>query len=204
MTKSILSNQDLLTEIHPDWYFDIPEIKTLILGSFPPHSSKWSYPFYYPNKQNNFWKILAAIHKIELQYYSGQQAVAERQQLMIDLKVGVQNMGKTIIRKGLSSQDTDIEITEFQDILSIIHKHPELSKIIISGFSAKNSTYYAFIKYLQKHNVNYTEPKNISPNNTFEITVDNNVITCVIVNSTSTAARIKIENLVNQFIDAIY
>lgn len=199
MQKTILPNPDLHTEIHPDWYFDIPEMTTLILGSFPPHRNKWSYPFYYPNKQNNFWKILAAIHKTELQHYSGQQAIAERQQLMIDLKVGVQNMGKIIVRKGLSSQDNDIEITQFQDIRSIINKHPELNRIIISGFSAKNSTYYALIKYLQSEELSYTEPENIAPGNSFTVLFENKTIKCSIVNSTSTATRLKLENLIEQF-----
>ncbi len=42
---------------------------------------------------------------------------------MEDLRIGVQNVGLKISRKGKSAADNDIEILEFQDILGIIHQH---------------------------------------------------------------------------------
>lgn len=194
----------LSIEIHPDWYFDIPVMKVLILGSFPPHESKRDYPFYYPNKQNNFWKILAQLNNTPLKWFSGYEAVSERQQLMIDLKIGVQNLGKKIIRKGLSARDTDIIISEFHDVLSIIRKHQELERILIAGYSAENSTYNVFLKYLDSLNIKYTLPKAIKPNELFVIFVDDRKLKCVITNSTSTATRIKLETLVEQFRKAFF
>lgn len=203
MKKSILANKEFKIEIHPDWYFNIPEMKVLILGSYPPHLDKWSFPFYYPNKQNNFWKILAAINNAELNYFEGDIAVNERKQLMRNLKIGVQNMGKVIYRKGKSSLDADIEIKEFQDILAIIKKHPELKKIILSGYSAKNSTYYAFIQYLKENNIEFKGPVKIAPGNLFVIKLSGRTLSCVIVNSTSTTTRMKLEYLIEQFSLAI-
>src|ERR1700741_4648646 len=104
------ASKEISTEHHPDWYYEIPVMKTLILGSYPPHQNKRDFEFYYPNKQNNFWKILAAIAKTELKYMSGDDAVAEKKQIMKKLKVGVENMGKTIQRRGTSARDTDIVI----------------------------------------------------------------------------------------------
>lgn len=191
-------------EIHPDWYFDIPVMKMLILGSFPPHESKRDYPFYYPNKQNHFWKILAELNNSSLNYFSGKEAVHERQLLMIDLKVGVQNMGKQIVRIGTSARDTDITITEFQDVLSIIQKHPELETIIIAGYSAENSSYQAFLKYLTVNQISYTLPKIVKPGETFAVEFDHRLLKCIITNSTSTATRIKFGDLVSQFKKAFF
>ena len=81
-------------EKHPNWYHDIPIMNTLILGSFPPAEHKRDFPFYYPNKQNNFWKILASLAKNELKYFQGNNAVLERKRIMEKLNVGVENMGK--------------------------------------------------------------------------------------------------------------
>ena len=103
---------------------------TLILGSFPPHKSKWHYEFYYPNKANHFWKILAHFGKHQLKYFEGSPAVQERQALMKTMKVGVQNLGRIIERKGISSLDTNIRLLEFHDVLSIIKAHPELKQIL--------------------------------------------------------------------------
>lgn len=191
--------KDRNIEIHPDWYFDIPVMKTLILGSFPPHESKRDYPFYYPNKQNNFWKILAQLNNVPLKYFSGNDAVKERQHLMIELKTGVQNMGKQIVRIGTSARDADITIVEFQDVLSIINKHQELERIIIAGYSAENSTYRTFLKYLDSLNIKYTLPQAVKPSESFTVFVDDRKIKCFITNSTSTATRIKFTDLVSQF-----
>jgi len=186
------------TEHHPDWYFDIPTMKTLILGSFPPHASKWDYEFYYPNKMNHFWKILADIAGVELTNEKEEKAVHERHAIMRKLNVGVQNMGKTIQRKGKSADDKNIEITKFQDILGIIRNHPELNTILLPGFSAPNSTYWSFIKYLNKHDIP-VNPIKPSLHMSFPIHVDGREINCVVLYSTSTATRMKYKNVLKDF-----
>jgi G:T/U-mismatch repair DNA glycosylase len=94
-------NQEKIKEIHPDWYRDVFPMYYLILGSFPPHSKRWDYPFYYPNKINRFWKILAEIAKVNLTVpiTSEKNAVDERFSIMQKLNTGVQNLGKKILRK---------------------------------------------------------------------------------------------------------
>lgn len=193
------------TEHHPDWYFDIPTMKTLILGSFPPHAKQRYYEFYYPNAMNRFWKILADIAGVELTKYKKKEkaeneklAVQERYNIMLALNVGVQNMGKTIQRKGESANDNNIEITEYQDILGIIRNHPELTTILLPGFSAPNSTYWSFIKYLNKNNFQL-EPQKPSLGMSFEIDVDDRKIKCVVLYSTSTATKLPYETVIGEF-----
>lgn len=79
---TIKMTQRLHQESHPNWYYDIPEMKTLILGSFPPIEKRWSYDFYYPNNSNPFWEALAGVIGAELKHYRCDQAVKERQGLM--------------------------------------------------------------------------------------------------------------------------
>lgn len=191
------------SETHPNWYFDVPVMKTLILGSFPPHHTKWDYNFYYPNKQNLFWKILAQIAHTELIHYKGYEAIEERKNIMLQLNVGVQNMGKKIFRAGLSARDTDISIIEFQDIVSIFQSHKELQKIILAGYSAKSSTYHAFVKYMKQHGIIFSEPLKVKANVEFDILINDRKITCVIINSTSTATRISLSVLLDQFQNAL-
>ncbi len=65
-------------EHHPNWYHDIPAMHTLILGSYPPHADRRHYEFYYPNKVNRFWNILAGIKGHTLGHFKGEDAVKER------------------------------------------------------------------------------------------------------------------------------
>lgn len=191
--------EDYRTETHPDWYFDIPEMNVLILGNFPPHPRRWDYEFYYPNKINNFWKVLAAIAGHELTEMKGTAAVEERKRIMKKLKAGVYNIAKTIRRKGESARDTDIEIVEYNDILSVIRKHKELKRIILAGYSAPNSTAKKFMEYLELNEVRFERPAAIKSGTRFTIRTGNREIECVILNSTSTAFPIKLEKLIEQF-----
>lgn len=187
-------------EKHPDWYYPIENMKGLILGSYPPHESKWDYEFYYPNKRNRFWKVLAQIAKIELNENEGEEAVKLRKRIMEVLHVGVQNMGLIIERKGKSAKDKDITIIEFQDIVSIIKTHNELKGILISGFSDEySSTYATFIKYLNKEGISHNAPAKGKVGLEFQI-FDPRLINCYVVNSTSpNAFQVPFENLEKQF-----
>jgi hypoxanthine-DNA glycosylase len=193
-------HSDYTIESHPDWEHDVPNMRTLILGNFPPHKKRWDYEFYYPNKQNNFWKVLAAINGKALHDMKGEAAVAERKKIMEKLEIGVYNMGKTIKRKGHSARDTDIEIMEFNDIISIIKQHKKLKKIILAGYSAKHSTAKKFMEYLELNKVPFEKPLLIKSGTVFNIKIQEREIECVILNSTSTAAVIKFEKLVEQFL----
>lgn len=193
------SNKSSNIESHPDWYYNIPIMKILILGSYPPHPKRYSYPFYYPHKRNHFWKILADIAKTPLVYFEGEQAVLERKSIMIKLKVGVENMGRIIEREGESALDTKINIIGYNDILKIIVHHKELARILLPGFHAPNSTAKSFINYLIKENIKHTKPDLFKPEQMFTLFLNNREIECVILNSTSPAFKRKHDGLVPQF-----
>jgi G:T/U-mismatch repair DNA glycosylase len=187
-------------EKHPAWEYEFPGIRVLLLGNFPPHKKRWDYEFFYPNKQNNFWKILAAINGTPLKEMKGEAAVRERKAILKDLKVGVYNLAKVIRRKNDSARDTDIQILEYVDIFQVIRKHPKLRKIILAGFAASSSTTKTFLQLLDQHNIPHDKPSMIKAGTEFKIKIDKRIIACVILNSTSTAFPIKLEKLVEQFL----
>ena len=176
-------------------------MRCLILGSFPPHPSKWAYPFFYPNRRNRFWKILADLAGESLQSTKDNRvlAVEERYCIMKKLEIGVQNLGLEIERKNKSALDTHIKIIKFQDIISIIETHPELERILLPGYSALNSTARSFIKYLQQNGIKISEIDQIKPDTIFKMDFNGRSIECVILNSTSPASRVKYDFLLEQF-----
>jgi G:T/U-mismatch repair DNA glycosylase len=188
-------------EDHPIWYKDVSPMRCLILGSFPPHPSKWAYPFFYPNRRNRFWKILADLAGESLQSTKDNNvsAVEERYCIMKKLEIGVQNLGLQIERKGKSALDTHIRIIKFQDIISIIETHPELDRILLPGYSALNSTARSFIKYLQENGIKMSAIDQIKPDTLFKMEFQGRSIECVVLNSTSPASRVKYDFLLEQF-----
>jgi G:T/U-mismatch repair DNA glycosylase len=194
-------NEDWNIEVHPNWYLDVSPMRSLILGSFPPHESKRIYPFFYPTARNRFWKILAELADMPLQSTNVDElkAVQERYAIMKKLEIGVQNLGLEIERKGNSALDTHIKITKYQDIVSIIDAHPELNKILLPGFSAVHSTARSFINYIRLSGIEHTEIDRFKPEASFKIHLKDRSIDCVILNSTSTASKVKYDFLLDQF-----
>src|SRR6476620_3962629 len=117
---------------HPfKWY--IPQnAETLIIGTFPPVEQRWSYKFFYPNINNLFWKILAKISGQELSPTS-KNMIEDRKEILHTLKVGVTDMGGSIIRLKQDSKDESLQIVEYMDIIEIIKKHKSIRKIILTS-----------------------------------------------------------------------
>lgn len=190
-----------IKEAHPNWDKDVSPMKCLILGSFPPHPSKWEYPFFYPTARDRFWKILADLAGEPLKWTKTDKtkAVQERYEIMKKLGIGVQNLGLEIERKDKSALDTHIRINKYQDIISIIETHPELSRILLPGYSAINSTAKSFIKYIQQKGIETSTIDQVKPETLFKIQFKGRSIECIVLNSTSTASKIKYDFLLEQF-----
>ena len=176
-------------------------MRCLILGSFPPHPTKWAYPFFYPTASNRFWKILADLAGESLKWtkVDKTKAVQERYEIMKKLGIGVQNLGLEIERKGNSGLDTHIKINKYQDIISIIETHPELRRILLPGYSAINSTARSFINYIQQKGIETSTIDQVKPETLFKIQFKGRSIDCIVLNSTSTASKIKYDFLLEQF-----
>lgn len=52
----------IVTEDHPLEPFLPANGRVLFLGSFPPPRARWSMEFFYPNPQNDFWRIQGLLH----------------------------------------------------------------------------------------------------------------------------------------------
>ena len=56
-------------ETHPLKPFLPSNAKLLMLGSFPPPQSRWKMDFYYPNYQNDMWRIFGLIFFKDKNYF---------------------------------------------------------------------------------------------------------------------------------------
>ena len=57
-------------ESHPLEPFLPSNAKVLMLGSFPPSQNRWSMDFYYPNWQNDMWRILGIVFFHDKDYFT--------------------------------------------------------------------------------------------------------------------------------------
>lgn len=135
-------------ETHP-WKWYVPaDARCLVIGTHPPTKRNWSFDFFYPNKRNFFWKIIAELVGKAFVHDEGSPAVAERKQALAALGVGVTDMGFVIERKGDSSLDENIAVVEYMEIHTILELFPSIDTILLMSSSGKTSAKLWFQKYL--------------------------------------------------------
>ncbi|AEV31532.1 G:T/U mismatch-specific DNA glycosylase [Owenweeksia hongkongensis] len=189
------------TEETLEWPSYIPDGATkLIMGTFPTEASKRSYPFFYPNTDNSFWRVLAAIATHELKYFEGDEAVHERKNILDKLNMGITDIGNKILRNGNSSLDADIFPMEFTDVFKILDETPTINKLIFTSSTSKNSVLGWFQAYCQLNS-----PLRLSAldgsNNPKRCNILNysRKVSVTIVHSTSGAARRSFEELLEMY-----
>ena len=187
-------------EDHPFKLYAPAGCRILLIGTFPPTKKNWSYDFFYPNRQNLFWTIMASVAGVALQYFSGAVAVEERKAILHTLKVAITDMGLKISRTRESSLDEDLVALEYMDILDILDQYPKISKILFTSSSGKASATQWFVNYLQKQNILHRFPKGLKPLKS-EFEYKGRKIELVILYSPSRRAanRISLANLTEMY-----
>lgn len=184
-------------ETHP-WKWFIPEgSRSLIIGTFPTAKRNWRYDFFYPNPSNLFWKVISNISGNELSYFSGDEAVTERKEILNKLLLGITDMGKRVIRDDNSSSDEKLSPIEYMDILKIIEDNPSIRKIILTSSSGKVCATKWFSNYLMQQNIFIKSMKDPKPI-VNEVYINGKQIKIVTLYSTSMRAanRITLERLI--------
>lgn len=177
----------------------------LILGTFPTKKDNRDFEFFYPNKNNKFWKVLARIADRKLTDFENNDAgkllaIKERKQILDKLKLAITDIGARVLRQNNSSLDSNLFPIEFTDVFSIIKDHPKIKTIILTSSSNGNSVLSWFSLYCSINNIKLqVDKKKKSFPITTEIKVDNKTIKIVIVYSTSGAAGKTEDFLVEQY-----
>ena len=187
-------------EIHP-WNWYIPGgAGTVVIGTFPPTQRNWSFDFFYPNKNNYFWKLIAKIAGRPLLYVSGEEAVKERKELLNHLGLGVSDMGQIIRRKTDSSLDQNLEIVTYMDIFKLLQDNPSVRKLIFTSSSGKSSAIGWFKEYLFLHGISFKIPRGKRPLRTL-VTINDKSLEIVLLYSTSprAGASVSFETLTELF-----
>lgn len=131
---------DYPLETHPFAPF-IPEgAKILICGTFPPKSNRWSMEFYYPNRINDFWRIMGFIFYNDKEYFYDAAAktfrLCEIKQFLNDKKIALSDTGHVVKRLKDNASDKFLEIVEPMDLYSLLKMMPDCIAIATTGEKA--------------------------------------------------------------------
>lgn len=134
----------------------------LIVGTFPPHITKWDFDFFFPNLQNRLWPTLAKIATMKLTEPDDSEqwkisAVVERKTILNALNSGMVNIIQRCKRKeGISALDNDLEVLSIHNILEeILMVNPTIKSIFLTSSSGKNSCLSLFKRHLKENSIEF-------------------------------------------------
>ena len=127
-------------ESHPLQPF-IPEgARLLMLGSFPPARHRWSMDFFYPNFQNDMWRIFGLVFFGDKDHFVDNEARTFRHEEIIKLLnregIALYDTATKVIRTQNTASDKDLEVVTPTDLDSLLKRMPMLEGVVTTGQKA--------------------------------------------------------------------
>lgn len=127
-------------EYHPLSPFLPENARVLMLGSFPPKRERWSMDFFYPNFQNDMWRIMALLFFKDKNYFEEKGKRKFDQEKVIGFceakGIAIYDTAKTVRRLNDNASDKFLESVELTDIAALLEQLPYCECIMTTGQKA--------------------------------------------------------------------
>lgn len=127
-------------EYHPLEPFLPANASILMLGSFPPQKKRWSMDFFYPNLQNDMWRIMGYIFFEDKEYFLNPDKKSFNKEQIIDFltKKGIALYDTAFAVRRLQDNASDkfLEVVEPTDIELLLRQIPNCKAIVTTGQKA--------------------------------------------------------------------
>lgn len=125
------------TERHPLQPFLPEHARMLMLGSFPPARKRWSMEFFYPNFQNDFWRIMGLCFFDDKNHFVDDEHHTFRLPLIRSFLtshgIAIFDTATEVIRLKNTASDKDLEVVTPTDLDSLLDSIPECTAIVATG-----------------------------------------------------------------------
>lgn len=128
------------TEIHPLEPFLPQGARLLMLGSFPPKPERWKMDFYYPNFQNDMWRIFGLVFFDDKEYFltADKKSFCEQRirDFLIRQGIALTDSGQEVVRQKDNASDKFLEIVRKIDLADVLRQLPDCVAIAATGQKA--------------------------------------------------------------------
>ena len=118
-------------ETHPLEPFLPAKSKLLMLGSFPPQKKRWSMDFYYPNLNNDMWRIYGILFFNDKNHFLNSTLKSFCREQIIDFLnekgIALFDTASSIRRLQDNASDKFLEVVEATDVAALLRQLPECS-----------------------------------------------------------------------------
>lgn len=126
-------------EQHPLEPFLPPTARVLMLGSFPPPRKRWSMEFFYPNLQNDMWRIIGLLAAGEKGYFLADEKHFDRTRIVHfcqEKGLALYDTSKAVIRLKENASDEFLQVVEEVDLSLLIDRLPRCTDLVATGGKA--------------------------------------------------------------------
>ena len=131
------------SELHPLEPFLPANARILMLGSFPPKRIRWSMDFFYPNLQNDMWRIvgyLAAGDKSHFLMPGGRKFDKERIEAFCrERGIALYDTAVEVIRLKDNASDHFLQVVREVDLAALLARIPHCRTLVTTGQKATDT-----------------------------------------------------------------
>ena len=135
-----MNNPLLPIEEHPLEPFLPANAKLLMLGSFPPQKKRWSMDFFYPNLQNDMWRIFGLLFFDDKEHFllPGKKAFNKEYliEFLTEKGIALYDTATSVRRLQDNASDKFLEVVEPTDIRLLLKQLPQCQAIVTTGQKA--------------------------------------------------------------------
>ena len=131
------------SETHPLTPFLPAGARLLMLGSFPPQRKRWSMEFYYPNFQNDMWRVIGYLatgdkHHFEL---PGERRFDQPriEAFCRERGIALYDTSEEVIRLNDNASDASLHVVREVDLASLLSQIPDCRTIVVTGGKAADT-----------------------------------------------------------------
>ena len=112
----------------------------LMLGTFPPSPKRWCIPWYYPNFQNDMWRIFGIIffgdklHFVDVEHK--QYRLEAIKEFLGEKGVALFDTAQKVIRTKNTASDKDLKIVELSDLDGMLRALPECKAVLTWNYAS--------------------------------------------------------------------
>lgn len=131
---------EIKTEHHPLEPFLPQNARILMSGSFPPPRARWCMDFYYPNRQNDMWRIWGYLiygDKNALMMPDGKTFDKDKiVDMCMNVGLALTDTGEEVVREKGNASDAHLQIVKPRDFGLLLDAIPLCHDIVLTGEKA--------------------------------------------------------------------
>ena len=126
-----------MVELHPFTPFLPMGARLLMLGTFPPSEKRWSMKFYYPNFQNDMWRIVGWCFFGNKDYFVDKEKkrfrLSELESFLADKGIALFDTCTKVVRTKNTASDKDLQVIEQTDLKTMLRQLPQCVAVVTAG-----------------------------------------------------------------------